>query len=79
MFLFGIKPQSQRATGKGNAAFADVKHSQVEERQIIVGQVISIGIILVVFTKRGNTIRIISAKRASRDERKFYEQRKTQP
>jgi uncharacterized DUF497 family protein len=57
----------------------DVKHSQIEEREIIIGQVLTIGIILVVFTKRGSNIRVISARKASKNERKFYEQRRTQP
>lgn len=56
----------------------DVKHSQVEKREIIVGQIPTIGIIIVVFTKRGNNARIISGRKASKNERKFYEGRRTQ-
>ena len=49
----------------------DVSHSQIEQRQRILGRV-SQGIVSVVYTQRGNLIRLISSRPASRHERKFY-------
>lgn len=55
----------------------DVKHSQVEDRRFIVGTSDEGRVMTVIFTIRrhrsGNeTIRIISARQASRKERKTY-------
>jgi len=52
----------------------DVKHSQKEERFIAIGKTLERRLILfVVFTIRGNKIRIISARPANKKERKVYE------
>ena len=54
--------------------FADPDHSEDEERFIIVG-VSTSGILLVVsFSQRRKNIRLISARLATRTERKSYEQ-----
>lgn len=53
---------------------ADPDHSADEDRYIILG-VSSLGRLLVVaHTERGDNIRIISARRATRGERQAYEQ-----
>jgi len=51
----------------------DPEHSLSEERYITVGRAFSVKFLVVVHTERGDNIRIISARRASRRERKFYE------
>lgn len=52
----------------------DPDHSQDEERWIILGCSHVNRLLVVVHTERGDTVRIISARRASRRERRFYEQ-----
>jgi uncharacterized DUF497 family protein len=51
----------------------DPEHSLSKERYIAVGRAFSGKLLVVVHTERGDNIRIISARRASRRERKFYE------
>jgi uncharacterized DUF497 family protein len=53
---------------------ADPEHSEVEERFIIIGQSHQGKLLVVVHTERGDNIRIISARRATRRERKAYEE-----
>lgn len=52
----------------------DPKHSELEEREWIIGESDK-GVLVVVYTKRekGKIYRIISARRASRKERRTYE------
>lgn len=58
----------------------DVKHSQVEDRWLIIGKSVSGYILVVVYTERYPNIRIISARRANLNEREKYEsQPKPQP
>lgn len=52
----------------------DPGHSQIENRFIILGRSHQGRILVVVHTERGDSIRIISARPASRRERKIYEQ-----
>jgi uncharacterized DUF497 family protein len=52
----------------------DPAHSQVEDRSIVLGQSHQRKLQVVVHTERGDNIRIISARRASRRERKSYEE-----
>ena len=52
----------------------DPAHSQVEDRFIVLGQSHQRKLLVVVHTERGDNIRIISARRASRRERKSYEE-----
>ena len=52
----------------------DPAHSQAEERFIILGKSHSGKLLVVVHTERGDNLRIISARRASRRERKNYEE-----
>lgn len=50
----------------------DISHSQIETRLKLVGKCSDNRILTVIFTKRGSTIRIISAQERRR-ERKVYE------
>jgi len=52
----------------------DPAHSQTEERFVVLGRSHQGRLLVVVHTGRGDNIRIISARQASRRERKFYEE-----
>jgi uncharacterized protein len=52
----------------------DLKHSATEKRWAGFGHTDDGRPLVVVFTKRGNLIRIISARNMNRKERKFYEE-----
>jgi len=54
--------------------FFDPNHSQDEERYIIAGKSIMKRLLLVSYAERGNAIRLISAREATRRERKDYEE-----
>jgi len=54
--------------------FEDESHSITEMREIIIGHSSRNRLILVCFTERSAAIRIISARRATRTERKDYEE-----
>jgi uncharacterized protein len=54
--------------------FVDEEHSQTEAREIIIGHSVRQRLILVCFAVRETKIRIISARRATRLERKDYEE-----
>ena len=54
--------------------FADETHSIHEEREIIIGYSLSNRLVLVCFTERGDIIRIISARKATKKERNDYEE-----
>jgi uncharacterized DUF497 family protein len=51
----------------------DPDHSTAERRYITMGKAFNDKLLVVVHTDRGDNIRIISARRANRRERKFYE------
>ena len=53
---------------------ADPLHSTEEERFVIVGASDKNRLLVVVFTERGDNVRIISARRTTRMERKNYEE-----
>lgn len=55
--------------------FYDPDHSYDEQRYIIVGQSVQSRLLVVSYTERGNVIRLISARRATRKERETYEKR----
>lgn len=48
-----------------------IMHETGEERHITIGMVNGV-FLLVVYTLRGKSIRLISARRASKNERKYY-------
>jgi uncharacterized DUF497 family protein len=54
--------------------FTDDEHSDQELRDIAVGHSTRGRLLIVSFTERGRTCRIISARRANRHERKRYEE-----
>lgn len=51
----------------------DEKHSQEEERYYALGQTDAGRLLFIVFTIRGDLIRVISARDMSRKERRVYE------
>ena len=51
----------------------DPEHSRAEQRYVTMGAAFTGKLLVVVHTDRGDNIRIISARRASRRERKSYE------
>lgn len=54
--------------------FADPDHSIREARSITIGQSLQDLLLVVAHIERGRTIRIISARKATRHERTIYEQ-----
>ncbi|MBK9169337.1 MAG: BrnT family toxin [Bryobacterales bacterium] len=54
--------------------FSDPDHSEQEQREIIVGFSTKSRLLVVGFTDRGGTIRIISARRATAMERRRHEE-----
>jgi uncharacterized DUF497 family protein len=57
-----------------SSTIEDPLHSIEEDRFIILGESIRMRILVVVFTERGEKLRLISARYASRRERKQYEE-----
>ncbi|MFH1076997.1 MAG: BrnT family toxin [Pseudomonadota bacterium] len=54
--------------------FFDPDHSYNEHRYIIIGQSVNNRLLLVAYTERENTIRLINSREATRKERKDYEE-----
>jgi hypothetical protein len=54
--------------------FDDEDHSMEEHREIIIGHSMKERLLLVCFTAGGQSVRIFSARRATRKERKDYEE-----
>lgn len=54
--------------------FYDPDHSYDEHRYLIIGESRQRRLLLVSYTERGNVIRLISAREATRTERKVYEE-----
>lgn len=52
----------------------DEPHSGLEDRYYVLGRTDSGRLLFVVFTRRGNKIRVISARDMNRKERKVYEE-----
>jgi len=57
-----------------STTFPDYDHSIVEARFVTIGVSTRGRLLVVAHTDRGDTIRIITARRATRREREFYEQ-----
>jgi uncharacterized DUF497 family protein len=55
--------------------FYDPDYSYDEHRYIIVGQSAQNRVLIVSYTERGDAIRLISARKATRKEREMYEER----
>ena len=60
-----------------STTYPDDAHSEDEARFVTIGASNRGRILVVAHTERNDTIRIISARRATRREREFYEQGKT--
>jgi uncharacterized DUF497 family protein len=58
-------------------AISDLKHSREEPRLITMGLAQTGRLLVVIHTERGNHLRIISARPASRKERNQYEKAKS--
>ncbi|MEB3309582.1 MAG: BrnT family toxin [Snowella sp.] len=56
-----------------SVTFPDPDHSYGEERYVIIGLSSASRILIVSHTDRGNRVRIISAREATRNEQRFYE------
>ena len=54
--------------------FPDPRHSQMEPREITIGHSTSGQVLFVAHCQRGDRTRIISARNATRNERKQYEE-----
>jgi uncharacterized protein len=54
--------------------FDDEEHSEDEPREVIIGHSVKRRLIVACFTVRGTRIRIISARKATRLERRDYEE-----
>ena len=51
----------------------DPRHSETEERYVLLGQSARRRLLVVMFTERGQAIRLISARKTTRRERREYE------
>jgi hypothetical protein len=51
----------------------DPLHSNDEKRLVLIGMSYNNRILVIVHTERGDNIRIISARKATKKERKYYE------
>ncbi|MCA9417366.1 MAG: BrnT family toxin [Candidatus Omnitrophica bacterium] len=61
-----------------STTFPDPDHSRGEERHLIIGFSKKERVLVISHTHRGETIRLISARSATRRERNFYEDGKEQ-
>ncbi|HEY4695122.1 MAG TPA: BrnT family toxin [Candidatus Nanoarchaeia archaeon] len=57
----------------GKVSFKDLVHSDTEERFILLGKTSKERLLYIVFTKREDRIRIISARDVNKKERPLYE------
>jgi uncharacterized DUF497 family protein len=55
-------------------AIYDPLHSEQEDRFVLIGSSHRIRLLVIVHTERGDNIRLISARKASKKERKQYEE-----
>ena len=62
-----------------STTFPDIDHSVGERRFLIIGLSALSRILVVSHTESGDTIRIISARAATRHEQKFYEENDSNP
>jgi uncharacterized DUF497 family protein len=54
--------------------YLDPDHSEGESRWLTFGISVEVRLLVVAHTEGGDTIRIVSARRATRNERKIYEE-----
>ena len=54
----------------------DIKHQEIEDKYIAIGETLGEKLLFVIFTIRNNMLRVISARRANKKERGLYEKAK---
>jgi uncharacterized protein len=57
-----------------STTFPDLDHSEKEQRFLTIGQSLQQRVLVVAHTEESDTIRIISARKATRREQRFYEE-----
>jgi uncharacterized protein len=57
-----------------STTYPDVDHSRSERRFVMLGMSAPRRVMVVAYTEHGETLRIISARLATRRERRFYEE-----
>jgi uncharacterized DUF497 family protein len=57
-----------------STTFPDREHSRLERRYVTIGMSADQRLLVVCHTEEGDVVRIISARRATRWERRFYEE-----
>ncbi|HEX4603488.1 MAG TPA: BrnT family toxin [Candidatus Angelobacter sp.] len=57
-----------------STTFPDTDHSENEQRFLTIGQSVHRRVLVIAHTEEGDTIRIISARKATRRELNFYEE-----
>lgn len=62
-----------------STTFPDIDHSTAEQRFLIIGMSARRRLLVVSHTEAGNTVRMISARTATRHERTFYEEDESNP
>lgn len=74
----GVTPEEAESVFVDENAFVfpDVRHSEKEERLVILGKLDQERSLFVIFTVRGDKIRIISARRMHRKEVEKYDKAK---
>lgn len=74
----GITPKEAEEAfiNEGSYFFSDIRHSQKEERFILLGKTSEKKNLFIVFTLRGQKVRIISARRMHGKEVESYEKAK---
>lgn len=55
----------------------DPRHSEIEERYVLLGLSARRRLLAVMFTEREQTMRLVSARRATRRERREYEEKRS--
>ena len=57
-----------------STTYPDIDHSRAERRFVVLGMSARRRVVVVAYTEHGDTVRIISARLATRRERRFYEE-----
>ena len=55
----------------------DPRHSETEERYVLLGESARRRLLAVMITERGQAIRLVSARKATRTERREYEEKRS--
>ena len=75
---YGITPNEAEEVfvNKNVGIERDLKHQETEERYIAIGMTLNAKLLFAVFTIRNSFVRVISARRANKKERRLYEKAK---